>query len=91
MLAVSIAKRVRNCKTCLICYPKSNISFNGWDFKRTLGYHYIGSGKEYLKQIGLGRGRVSPKWLGHREDLIAVGGSKFKGDERWRDTKRVIR
>ena len=45
-------------------------------------------GQSFLKRIGLGR--VSPCWLGNREDLITVGGLKSKSDECWRDTKKDI-
>ena len=32
--------------------------------------------------------RLTPKWLGDREDLVSVGGDKSKSDNSWRDTKK---
>ena len=43
---------------------------------------------KFLKKIGLGR--IAPKWLGDRADLLAVGGTKSKGDADWRHTNKEI-
>ena len=45
-------------------------------------------GKSFLKRIGLGR--IAPRWLDDRDDLITVGGLKSKSDECWKDTNTDI-
>ena len=67
---------------------QSTISFSGWDLKKALRYLYIVGGPKFLKRVGLKR--VSPRWLGDREDLLTVGGVKSKGDECWEDSEKEI-
>ena len=45
---------------------------------------YIVGGKELVVSSGLAR--LMPKWLGDREDLITVGGSKSRDPNSWRDS-----
>ena len=39
--------------------------------------------------VKAGLERLCPKWLGDREDLIAVGGAKSKDPTSWRDSTKT--
>ena len=54
----------------------SNIAVENFDCKMALRYLSIVGGIELLERIGVGR--LAPKWLGSRKDLITVGGKKSK-------------
>ena len=66
----------------------SKIKFDNCDAKKALRYIYVNGGYEALRAAGLGR--LCPKWLGDRADLITVGGAKTKSDESWKDTDHEI-
>ena len=87
----SLFPSLRNVETARMAkYAKlnSNIAVENFDCKMALRYLSIVGGIELLERIGVGR--LAPKWLGSRKDLITVGGKKSKDPKSWRDTNREI-
>ena len=64
----------------------SKIEFSNWDFVKAMRYIYLVGGRELVSRAGLER--LCPKWLGDREDMAAVGGTKSKDPTNWRDSQR---
>ena len=66
----------------------SKVQVENFDHKMALRYLFIVGGRELITKIGLSR--HMPKWLGDREDLVAVGGKKSKSAKSWRDSDRSV-
>ena len=45
-------------------------------------------GRCHIEEIGLGR--IAPKWLGPRQDLLTVGGESIGDDKKWSKSARYI-
>ena len=67
---------------------KSKVEFSNWDYQKALRYLFVVGGRELVRSVGLSR--VCPKWLGYREDLLAVGGIKSREDKLWKDSEKML-
>ena len=67
---------------------ESDIDITDVDLYKALRYIYIVGGVELIDRAGLTR--LTPKWLGKRADLIAVGGTKTNDNNSWRDSHKQI-
>ena len=67
---------------------ESDVDFENFDFHMSLRYIMIVGGDALLSKAKLHR--LSPKWLGKREDLITIGGSKSKDPSLWRNSEKTI-
>ena len=66
----------------------TEVEFENFDYLMGLRYLKIVGGDALLNRARLGR--LAPRWLGKREDLTTIGGSKSKDPKSWRDTTRDI-
>ena len=66
----------------------SDVTIENFDHLAALRYLTIIGGNELLSKIGVRR--LAPKWLGNRQDLTSVGGSKSKNPKSWLDTRKEI-
>ena len=66
----------------------STVKFENFDFMMGLRYLKIVGGDTLLNKAKLSR--LAPRWLGKREDLTTVGGSKSQDPRSWKDTNREI-
>ena len=67
----------------------STIEFGNVDYLMALRYLTIVGGTDLLHKAGIGR--LTPVWLGDRQDLTTVGGRKSKDSRSWWDLKKEIR
>ena len=84
---VSLFPSLRNIETARLtrhAILDSKVDFCNVDYHKALRYISIVGGKDLLVKSGLGR--LAPKWLGERQDLIAVGGKKSKDASNWHDS-----
>ena len=58
------------------------------DYETALRYLVVVGGKNHVDEIGLGK--ISPKWLGKRQDLITVGGDSIGENDKWSKLKREL-
>ena len=81
-------KNVETARMAKYAVLNSDIDIENFDYTMALRYLTIVGGRELLDRIGVGR--LAPKWLGDRPDLITVGGKKSKDPKFWQDSKREI-
>ena len=81
-------KSVETARLARCAILDSKVTFENWDYLKALRYLFIVGGSELIRKQGLSR--LMPTWLGDREDLLAVGGSKSKEESNWSDTSREI-
>ena len=67
---------------------ESEIDIIDVDHRKALRYIYVVGGVELLDRAGLLR--LTPKWLGSRSDLLAIGGIKTNDDKYWKDSTKQI-
>ena len=53
-----------------------------------LRYLIVTGGRSHVEEIGLKR--ISPRWLGTRQDLLTVGGESIGDDKKWSKMCRVV-
>ena len=71
-----------------VALERSSLQLENWSVKMALRYLRVVGGKGYLARIGLGK--YEPKWIGKREDLIALGGEKTQSEAAWADYKHSV-
>jgi len=64
----------------------SKIEFKNFNYLMALRYLTIIGGKDLLQRVGVGR--LEPRWLGDRQDLTSLGGTKSRNPSSWADTKK---
>ena len=86
----SLFPSLRNVETARLAKKailESDVEFCNWDFKKAMRCIYIIGGRQLVVKASLKK--LCPKWLGEREDLIAVGGTKSKENTLWRDSNHL--
>ena len=66
----------------------SGLKLENINVEAALKYLRIVGGDEHVKAMGLGR--VAPRWLGSRPDLLTVGGEAINEDKKWSKLKREL-
>ena len=62
----------------------SEAKYENFNYDLALRYLVVAAGRSHVEEIGLGR--VAPRWLGSRPDLITVGGESITENEKWSKT-----
>ena len=66
----------------------ADLQIDNFDYELGLKYLLVTGGKSHLEEIGLGK--VAPRWLGSRQDLLTVGGESMEEPEKWSKLKREL-
>ena len=64
----------------------SDLKFENVDVSAALKYLKLCGGEDHVREIGLGK--VAPRWLGQRSDLLTLGGEALSEENKWSKVRR---